>query len=166
MHVLEHLRLGRRRVTTKQDVDVSTVLWRSTLFEALVRATKELEQDTLLHVFHLVDRGCKRAREKLVHVWPCSSLADLGFFFLADLTSFLNAARDLLRKLLLDRSRVNTHAALVDFLNVQTVDVSLEDVLDRSLSGVHAHLVALEDTRDLHPVAGLAHVDQLVVGAK
>ena len=166
MHVLQDLRLGRRRVAAQQHVDVAAVLGAAALLEGFVGAAEELQQDALLNVVHLEHARRERARQQLVHGGPRRRRLDPRFLLLADLAHLLRVAGDLLRELLLDGGDVDAHAALVDLLDVEHVDVRLEEVLDGALARVDPDGVGPEDARHFDPVSGLAHVHELFVHAQ
>ena len=60
MHILQKLRLCRRRVTTQKNVDLASESTSSTMLEFLGDAAKELAQNTFLDIVVLPDAWSKR----------------------------------------------------------------------------------------------------------
>jgi hypothetical protein len=162
MHVTQKLGLGGRRVTAKQDVNITTVARVTTLLEGLVGTAEHLQQNTLLHIVRLVDTGGQGPRQQLVDVRTGSSAFNLLLFLGRDLAGLVGLG-SLLGHLLLDGGHVNAHLLAVNLLHMQDIDVGLEESLLRALTSTDAHRVGTENTRHLDTVTSFADIDQFVV---
>jgi hypothetical protein len=66
--------------THKKHVDIASVPWAtsaSTFRHALIRPTKELQQNPFFHVLHLPNRRCERAGEVIICIRPLAETLEL-----------------------------------------------------------------------------------------
>mmetsp|Transcript_177622 Transcript_177622/g.432143 ORF Transcript_177622/g.432143 Transcript_177622/m.432143 type:complete len:267 (+) Transcript_177622:779-1579(+) len=121
VHVGEQLRLAGTRITAQQHVDLTAHL--PLLPEVLVCATEQHAQQSLLHVVHLPDRRCQRARQLLVHIGVLADrLHARAHGLRADGAGPLRERRGKLRARLC-RRLLRRQARLVRLLHVEDIQV-------------------------------------------